>query len=587
MEEHRSTRIESEYTARTSLEKVRDQDLLHKKAIGTDTGADIFVPNSRTDRMSKEHGNINEGRWNDSDSIDTEPFPVQDALEGEALGSSQTTTLAKGDIDVEAQGEKEKEDVSRLEREKEEQDPNLVTWDGPDDPENPMNWPAKKKWMVTVMFGFMTFVVTFASSVFSTATMDVAELYGVSEEVAVLGTSLFVLGFGVGPLVWGPGSEIFGRKLPLFIGYAGFAIFQIPVALAQNLYTIMLCRFIGGAFAAAPLAIIGGALADFFDPVNRGVAVCVFAAATFIGPIAGPIGGNFITQSYLGWRWTAWITLILAAGFGTLGLLIVPESSHLKILQQRAAKLRFETKNWALHSKADEIKLTTQTIVQTYLLRPFIMIFQEPILLLVTLYMSLIYGILYLFFEAYPISFQQARGWSPGIAALPFIGILLGIIMGAVIIVWVTKTRFARKYHKHGKVIPEERLPPMILGSFILPIGLFWFAWTSSPHITWVPQVISGVFIGCGIFMIFLQGLNYIIDVYMWHANSAIAANTFLRSFAGGGFPLFAQYMFNGLGVAWATSVLGFACVVMIPAPALFFIYGARVRKMSRFSPSD
>ncbi|KAF7925274.1 hypothetical protein BELL_0179g00090 [Botrytis elliptica] len=592
MEEHRSTRIESstgfEDISRSNLGTDIDRDHLNK-TVGTnpDTEADIFIPNSRMDtgRTSKEHGNVNEGKWNDSDSIDTEPFPGQ-GIDGEVLGSSQTTTLAKDDVDVEAQGEKEKEDALRLEREKEEHDPNLVTWDGPDDPDNPMNWGTKKKWFITVILGLMTFVVTFASSVFSTATIVVAELYGVSEEVAVLGTSLFVLGFGVGPLIWGPGSELFGRKVPLFFGYACFAIFQIPVAVAQNLQTIMVCRFFGGVFASAPLAIIGGALADFFGPVDRGVAVCVFAAATFIGPIAGPIGGNFITQSYLGWRWTAWITMILAAGFGTLGLIFVPESSHPKILQQRAARLRFETKNWAIHSKADELKLTPHTILQTYLLRPFIMLFQEPILLLITLYMALIYGILYLFFEAYPISFQQSRGWAPGLSALPFIGILIGVLLGAGTISWVTKTRFARKLEKHGKVIPEERLPPMILGSLILPIGLFWFAWTSNPNITWVPQVISGIFIGWGILMIFLQGLNYIIDVYMWHANSAIAANTFLRSFAGGGFPLFAQYTFNGLGVAWATSVLAFACVVMIPAPVLFFIYGARVRKMSKFSPS-
>jgi DHA1 family multidrug resistance protein-like MFS transporter len=224
--------------------------------------------------------------------------------------------------------------------------------------------------------------------------------------------------------------------------------------------------------------------------------------------------------------------------------------------------------------------------MQTYLLRPFIMLAREPILLLITIYMMLIYGILYLFFEAYPISFQQHRHWAAGPAALPFIGILIGVVLGALTISFVTRTRFARKLQKHGRVIPEERLPPMILGSVILPIGLFWFAWTSDPNISWVPQVISGVFIGWGILMIFLQGLNYIIDVYMWHANSALAANTFLRSFAGAGFPLFAQYMYDGLGVAWATSLLGFLCIAMVPAPILFFLYGAKVRKMSKFSPS-
>jgi MFS family permease len=374
--------------------------------------------------------------------------------------------------------------------------------------------------------------------------------------------------------------------MPLFFGYFCFAIFQIPVAVAQNLYTIMLCRFFGGAFASAPLAIVGGALADFFGPVDRGVAVCVFAAATFIGPIAGPIMGGFITQSYLGWRWTAYITFIMAAFFGTIGFLIVPETSHSKILQSRAKKIRFETKNWAIHSQRDTINVDLKSLVNTYLLRPFIMLSREPILLLITIYMALIYGILYLFFEAYPISFQEERGWNQGVGALPFLGIMVGVLFGGVTITIITKTRFARKMEKHGRVIPEERLPPMILGSVILPIGLFWFAWTSSPHITWVPQVLAGIPIGWGILMFFLQGLNYIIDVYMWHANSAIAANTLIRSLAGGGFPLFATAMYHNLGVSWATSLLGFLCIAMIPAPILFYIYGAKIRKMSKFSPS-
>lgn len=103
----------------------------------------------------------------------------------------------------------------------------------------------------------------------------------------VLGTSLFVLGFAFGPIVWGPFSELYGRKMPLFFGFFVFAIFQIPVAVAQNLQTIFVCRFFGGFFASAPLAIVGGLLADMFEPINRGIAIAVFSGATFIGPVAG------------------------------------------------------------------------------------------------------------------------------------------------------------------------------------------------------------------------------------------------------------------------------------------------------------
>lgn len=131
----------------------------------------------------------------------------------------------------------------------------------------------------------------------------------------------------------------------------------------------------------------------------------------------------------------------------------------------------------------------------------------------VTLYMGFIYGFLYLCFEAYPIAFQELRGWNAGVGALPFAAIIVGVAFGCMFIAYFTKTRFARKIEETGDVVPEERMIPMIVGGALLPIGMFWFAWTSNPNIIWVPQVISGAFIGAGVLLVFLQGLNYIIDV--------------------------------------------------------------------------
>lgn len=195
-------------------------------------------------------------------------------------------------------------------------------------------------------------------------------------------------------------SEVLGRRVPLFAGFALFAIFQIPVALAQNVTTICVGRFISGFFASAPLAVTGGALADLWDPIPRSYAICIFAAGGFAGPVAGPIAGGFITESRLGWRWTSWITLIMAAFLGGIAFVVVPETSGARILQLRAARLRRETGNSAYHSAADAKKLTWSTVVNVYLLRPFVMFAQEPILALVTAYMSFLYGIVYLLFEA-------------------------------------------------------------------------------------------------------------------------------------------------------------------------------------------
>ncbi|OJJ97208.1 hypothetical protein ASPACDRAFT_33420 [Aspergillus aculeatus ATCC 16872] len=475
----------------------------------------------------------------------------------------------------------------QLEKAEEKQrDPNLVEWDGPNDPENPHNMNYWRKWVITMSMAFMTMWITFASSVFSTATIVTAEEFHVSTEVMILGTSLVVFGFAVGPLMWSPLSELYGRRIPLFSGYLIFAIFQIPVAVAKNVETILVCRFIIGMFGCSPLAVVGGALADFWDPVDRAIAIALFASATFVGPVLGPIVGGFLTDSSLGWRWTAWITLIASAAFGLLAFFIVPETYAPVLLQRRAARLRKETGNTELYALLDKSRPTMKDIASKYLLRPVLMLFLEPILLAITLYLALVYGILYLFFEAYPVSFQEVRGWTnEGIAGLPFIGILIGVICGVALIVWQTKTRFARKLAKHGRVTPEERLPPMMIASVLLPVGLFWFGWSSHPSTSWVAQVFAGIPIGMGILVIFMQGLNYIIDVYLMFANSAIAANTLVRSSLGGAFPLFATQMYNKLGVDWASSLLGFITLAMIPIPVLFFFYGKKLRAMSKFSP--
>lgn len=192
--------------------------------------------------------------------------------------------------------------------------------------------------------------------------------------------------------------------------------------------------------------------------------------------VFGPVIGSFITASYLGWRWTQWITLIMAGFFGLIALVVVPETYAPILLHKRAKKIRYETKNWAIHSEKDEEQVTPKDILTGFVLRPIKMLFTEPILIAVTIYMSLIYGILYLFFEAYPIAFSEVRGWSSYIGSLPFLAIIVGVAMGCGVIIWTTKTRFKRAMEEQGHVVPEERLIPMIVGGFVMPAGLFWFA---------------------------------------------------------------------------------------------------------------
>ncbi|KAH6974340.1 major facilitator superfamily domain-containing protein [Ilyonectria sp. MPI-CAGE-AT-0026] len=443
----------------------------------------------------------------------------------------------------------------------------IVGWDGPDDPENPMNWPNRKKWMVTVSLGMLTWVVTFASSIFSTATVPAAEEFGVSTEVMTLGTSLFVLGFAFGPLIFGPVSEVYGRKYPLFLGYFVFALFQIPVATAENVQTALVCRFLSGLFGSSPLSVVGGALVDFWPPLERGIAMSIFAGANFVGPVAGPIMGAFITQSSLGWRWTAYITAIMAAFFGPIAFITVPETLESCLLTRKARSVRLSTQDWAMHAVAEETPVDLGEMAHRILVRPLAMLVLEPIIIFVTLYMSFVYGLIYLFFEAYPVSFHEDRGWSSGVSALPFLAIIVGVILGAVIIVIFSKTRFTRIINEKGRLPPEQRLLPMMIGGACFPVGLLWFAWTSNPRISWVPQALAGVPLGMGVML-------------------ALAANAVVRALFGAGFPMFAAAMYKKLGVDWATSVLGFIAVGLFPVPILLYIFGERIRKLSRYAPN-
>lgn len=237
----------------------------------TDThdGSAMYNSNDTTPRISQEHQRVAE---------------LRDGLKAEKLPAAVENTTDP-DRDLE-KNESAKEQQQQAPPQK---DPSLVEWDGPDDPGNPQNMPRWRKWLITISMALMTAWITFSSSVFSTATMVTAKEFGVSTEVMTLATSLVIFGFAAGPMIWSPFSELYGRKIPLFAGYAIFAIFQIPVAVAQNVETIMVCRFLIGVFGCSPLAVVGGAMADIWGPVDRAVAIAMFSGATFLGPSLGPI----------------------------------------------------------------------------------------------------------------------------------------------------------------------------------------------------------------------------------------------------------------------------------------------------------
>lgn len=216
------------------------------------------------------------------------------------------------------------------------------------------------------------------------------------------------------------------------------------------------------------------------------------------------------------------------------------------------------------------------------------MLFTEPIIFLLALYNSFVYGLLYLLFEALPIEYEDQRGWTPVQGSLVFLAVTVGVLVSGCIqalyqpFFW---KQLAKAKSEGKKNHPEGRLPPMMLGAVLFAAGLFWFGGGSANSKSAVIGIFGIGLIGSGFILIFQNAVNYLIDAFTVHAASAQAANTFMRSFAGAGFPLFATPMFKKLGVNWASYLLGFIAVAMIPIPMLFFYFGPRLRGMSRYNP--
>lgn len=286
---------------------------------------------------------------------------------------------------------------------------------------------------------FSAYVAAYTSAMFPTAVKDVTHEFGFSEEVGALGTTLYVLGFAAGPTIWAPGSELLGRRGPLLVGIFGFSIFTISCATAKDSQTLMITRFFSGFFAASPIALVPASLSDLFNSVHRGVAIGMYAMAVFIGPFTAPFIGGF-TAANLGWRWTLYIPSFFGFFVLTMLTLFGHETYAPTILVEKASTLRRQTRNWGIHARQDELEVDLRELITKNLARPVRLLFTEPIVLLLSLYMSFIYGLAYALLQAYPVVFDEVYGMPAGINGLPFVALIIGLVLGTLFVLCLQRS---------------------------------------------------------------------------------------------------------------------------------------------------
>lgn len=466
---------------------------------------------------------------------------------------------------------------------------------------NPQNWSERSKWACTLAVCLLTLAITIPSSIDAPVADQFDEHFAVNAEAGSMTTGMYLIGLGVGALFAGTISETFGRNVIYLTTFIIFMIFIMAKALAPNYGSAIVFRFLSGFFGSTPLTAAGGTIADMWSPLQMIYVVPVGAMTAYAGPIVGPILGAYLPN--IGFRWSDWLSLIIAGAVLLYVTLFQPETYQPVLLEWRAKHLREQTGD-ARYQTATQTTthLATRLLVNIY--RPFAFVSTEPVIQIFTFYLLIVYFVLFTFLNGYPYIFAQTYGISVSLTFILWVALLVGDLAALPLIPIVYK--WAVQAAKEGKLAPEYCLwYGMLGGSFALPISLWWMAWTcyvSSPLFLlrsqmdgrisrseqpsvsiWAP-IIGSVLFGYGLVTIFAMTFLYTCFMYGAQSASALAFMTSVRYIIAGAILPASVPMYQRLGPHLALTIPAALATAMIPVPYILYKYGPKIRAASKNS---
>ncbi|KAK6204782.1 multidrug resistance protein 2 [Scheffersomyces amazonensis] len=474
----------------------------------------------------------------------------------------------------------------------------VVGWDGDDDPENPYNWPVHRKVFLLAEVAFLTVSVYMGAAIYTPGVNQIMEKFDIDQTKATLPLTMFVIGYGIGPMFLSPMTEnaAIGRTPVYIITLFIFFILQIPTALTTSLAGLSVLRLIAGFFASPALATGGATVGDVITMPYMPVGIASWAVGAVMGPSFGPLIGSVLVvrgghDGYESWRWPFWFMAIIS---GTCFLILgwtLPETYGKALLYRKANRLRRITgnKNIVSEGHIENSKLTVKELAIDLLYRPFEITILEPVVLAINIYIALVYSVMYLWFEAFPIVFLDTHHFTLVQMGVTYTGLMVGIGIGCAIYIPYIYHIFTKKMLNGQAITPEVFMPMAIFGAILMPIGIFIFGWTASPDINWFPPIIGGILFSAGAFIIFQTLFNYLGASFYRFLASVYASNALFRSVIAGMFPLFGRPFFLNLGserfpVGWGSSILGFIAFGMISIPVYFCLQGPQLRARSRYA---
>ncbi|CAH6720088.1 fluconazole resistance protein 1 [[Candida] jaroonii] len=468
----------------------------------------------------------------------------------------------------------------------------IVTWDGEDDPNNPKNWPMYLKVLIIIQVCFLTIVVYMSSAIFTPGIEVMMEDLKISRVEATLPMTMFVIGYGIGPMFLSPMSEsaVFGRTNIYIITLFLFFILQIPISIVNNIGGLAVLRFFSGIVASPSLATGAASMGDITKMPYLPITIAIWSVSAVCGPSLGPIFGSVLVIKR-DWHWTFWLIAMTSGISLIIFSICLPETFEKTLLLRKARRLRKVTGNPNIVSEGEleNENLNIREMTVDILWRPFEISFFEPVVLLINIYIALIYSMIYLWFEAFPIAYLETYHFTLVTMGVAYMSVAVGVFVGASIYVVLIYKKFIIPFFEQKPISPETFIPIMIVGSIIMPMGIFVFGWTVSPDTHWIGSMIGAGLFSVGSFITFQSSFLYLANSFPRYLASVFAGNALFRSDIAAVFPLFGDALFNNLAtekfpVGWGSSVIAFICVGMILVPVLFYLNGPKLRARSKYS---
>lgn len=455
----------------------------------------------------------------------------------------------------------------------------MEAWDNPSNLGNPLNWPSFRKWINVTLVSAQAMLSAICSTIIAPGSVHIAKQFHLTSTYTPnLPIALYVLGLAIGPLCLGPMSEVVGRRNVYLTSFLLFTALNAGCAASPNIVALSVLRLAAGTCGSAGPTLGGATVGDMFSKEKRGKAQALYALGPALGPIIGPLIGAFVVDRTHSWRWPLWV-LVIASGVVTLCSTILLKETYTPSLLRRQKQ---ETPGNAV---------TIVGFLTNAALRPMQLLFLSPICTITSLYMALVFGVMYLHLVTVPLLYgpEPVYGlfsyeWKHGLEGLAYLGAGVGSVVGSVICAkflnrsyaWIAEHQLRRTGNQYNK--PESRMLFLQIGMCFVPVGLVVFAWTAEKRRHWVFPLLGATIFATGMLMAFVCIQTYLVDVYGTYSASALAAMTTTRSIGSFCLSFVGFQLFHSLGYGWGTMVVAFLSLAALPLPLVMYRFGPYLR---------